>query len=70
MGSIGFERFGIQAVQLLYFFGGLGFGSLRITETVEAKPYTSGRYYLGIANHFIRFPRMAAEKQESLEGLP
>ena len=32
----------------------------RISETVERKPYTSGRYYLGIANHFIRFPRMDA----------
>lgn len=35
---------------------GLNFS--RISETVERKPYTSGRYYLGIANHFIRFPRM------------
>ena len=30
------------------------------SATVERKPYTSGRYYLGIANHFIRFPRMDA----------
>lgn len=29
-----------------------------ISETVEQKPYTSGRYYLGIGNHFIKFPRM------------
>lgn len=35
-----------------------GLNLSRISETVERKPYTSGRYYLGIANHFIRFPRM------------
>ena len=35
---------------------------LRISETVERHPYTSGRYYVGIANHFIRFPRMATER--------
>eukprot|EP00933_Yihiella_yeosuensis_P022611 TRINITY_DN17792_c0_g1_i1.p1 TRINITY_DN17792_c0_g1~~TRINITY_DN17792_c0_g1_i1.p1 ORF type:complete len:298 (-),score=38.97 TRINITY_DN17792_c0_g1_i1:65-958(-) len=29
-----------------------------ISETVERRPYTSGRYYLGIGNHFIKFPRM------------
>eukprot|EP00931_Biecheleriopsis_adriatica_P088891 TRINITY_DN63118_c0_g1_i1.p2 TRINITY_DN63118_c0_g1~~TRINITY_DN63118_c0_g1_i1.p2 ORF type:complete len:297 (+),score=70.11 TRINITY_DN63118_c0_g1_i1:70-960(+) len=29
-----------------------------ISETVEQKPYTGGRYYLGIGNHFIKFPRM------------
>lgn len=35
-----------------------GLNLSRISETVERKLYTSGRYYLGIANHFIRFPRM------------
>jgi len=45
-----------------------GFGSLEyqeyglnyswVGETVEDKPYSSGRYYLGIGNHFIKFPRM------------
>jgi len=35
-----------------------GLNYSRISETVEKKPYTSGRYYLGIANHFIKFPRM------------
>jgi len=29
-----------------------------ISETVESKPYASGRYYLGLGNHFIKFPRM------------
>merc|ERR1712107_896469 len=29
-----------------------------ISETVEDKPYMSGRYYLGIGNHFIKFPKM------------
>lgn len=55
---------GIATVVLLIFsFDSLeyqeyGLNYSKITETVEAKPYTSGRYYLGIANHFIRFPRM------------
>jgi len=53
------------ALTVLFFFSfdtleyqeyGLNFS--RITETVERHPYTSGRYYVGIANHFIRFPRM------------
>ncbi|CAK9043625.1 unnamed protein product [Durusdinium trenchii] len=35
-----------------------GLNYSKISETVERHPYTSGRYYLGIANHFIRFPRM------------
>lgn len=29
-----------------------------ISQSVEDKPYTSGRYYLGIGNHFIKFPQM------------
>eukprot|EP00930_Biecheleria_cincta_P043158 TRINITY_DN29672_c0_g1_i1.p1 TRINITY_DN29672_c0_g1~~TRINITY_DN29672_c0_g1_i1.p1 ORF type:complete len:298 (+),score=60.72 TRINITY_DN29672_c0_g1_i1:77-970(+) len=29
-----------------------------VLETVEKRPYTSGRYYLGLGNHFIKFPRM------------
>lgn len=29
-----------------------------ISETVENKPYMSGRYYLGLGNHFIKFPKM------------
>lgn len=29
-----------------------------ISETIEAKAYTSGRYYLGLGNHFIKFPKM------------
>eukprot|EP00929_Paragymnodinium_shiwhaense_P029127 TRINITY_DN16765_c0_g1_i1.p1 TRINITY_DN16765_c0_g1~~TRINITY_DN16765_c0_g1_i1.p1 ORF type:complete len:299 (+),score=74.83 TRINITY_DN16765_c0_g1_i1:105-1001(+) len=29
-----------------------------ISETVEDKPFTSGRYYLGLGNHFIKFPKM------------
>lgn len=28
-----------------------------ISETIEAQPYPSGRYYLGIGNHFIKFPK-------------
>lgn len=46
----------------------LGFGSLEyqeyglnyswVGETVEDKTYTSGRYYLGLGNHFIKFPKM------------
>lgn len=29
-----------------------------ISETVESKSYPSGRYYLGLGNHFIKFPAM------------
>lgn len=29
-----------------------------INQQVEKKPFTSGRYYLGIGNHFIKFPAM------------
>jgi len=32
-----------------------------ISETVEDKPYTSGRYYLGLGNHFIKFPKMVKQ---------
>lgn len=35
---------------------GLNYSWMR--ESIEGKPYTSGRYYLGIGNHFIKFPRM------------
>jgi len=28
-----------------------------ISETVEPRAYTSGRYYLGLGNHFIKFPK-------------
>lgn len=29
-----------------------------ISETIEEKAYGSGRYYLGLGNHFIKFPKM------------
>lgn len=29
-----------------------------ISETVERETYASGRYYLGVGNHFIKFPSM------------
>lgn len=29
-----------------------------ISETVQAKTYPSGRYYLGLGNHFVKFPAM------------
>jgi len=29
-----------------------------ISETVQPSPYNSGRYYLGLGNHFIKFPKM------------
>mmetsp|Transcript_16719 Transcript_16719/g.47828 ORF Transcript_16719/g.47828 Transcript_16719/m.47828 type:complete len:298 (+) Transcript_16719:102-995(+) len=29
-----------------------------LSEVVEPTPYTSGRYYLGIGNHFIKFPKV------------
>lgn len=29
-----------------------------ISETVESESYPSGRYYLGVGNHFIKFPSM------------
>mmetsp|Transcript_115225 Transcript_115225/g.366261 ORF Transcript_115225/g.366261 Transcript_115225/m.366261 type:complete len:301 (+) Transcript_115225:100-1002(+) len=29
-----------------------------LSETVEKDPYSSGRYYLGLGNHFIKFPKM------------
>lgn len=29
-----------------------------ISETVERDTYSSGRYYLGVGNHFIKFPSM------------
>lgn len=29
-----------------------------ISETVERKTYASGRYYLGLGNHFVKFPAM------------
>lgn len=45
----------------------LSFGSLEyqeiglnyswINEVVEQEPYKGGRYYLGLGNHFIKFPR-------------
>jgi len=35
---------------------GLNFSWMR--ETVQKEPYSSGRYYLGLGNHFIKFPRM------------
>lgn len=27
-------------------------------DIVQPKPYTAGRYYLGLGNHFIKFPQM------------
>mmetsp|Transcript_66976 Transcript_66976/g.196544 ORF Transcript_66976/g.196544 Transcript_66976/m.196544 type:complete len:298 (-) Transcript_66976:23-916(-) len=35
---------------------GLNFSWMR--ETVQKEPYTSGLYYLGLGNHFIKFPSM------------
>jgi len=35
---------------------GLNYGW--VTETVEQKTYVAGRYYLGLGNHFIKFPQM------------
>lgn len=29
-----------------------------ISETVERSTYSSGRYYLGVGNHFLKFPSM------------
>lgn len=29
-----------------------------ISETVQTKTYPSGRYYLGLGNHFVKFPAM------------
>jgi len=29
-----------------------------ISETIEDRTYSSGRYYIGIGNHFIKFPRV------------
>lgn len=29
-----------------------------LSDTVENRAYTSGRYYLGVGNHFIKFPRV------------
>jgi len=29
-----------------------------ISQTIEEKPYSNGRYFLGIGNSFIKFPRM------------
>lgn len=29
-----------------------------ISETVEKSTYSSGRYYLGVGNHFVKFPSM------------
>jgi len=28
-----------------------------ISETIEDRPYSNGRYYLGVGNHFLKFPR-------------
>lgn len=45
-----------------------------MSETVEDKPYESGRYYLGIGNHFIKFPKMVTtvffidDPAEGLQG--
>lgn len=45
-----------------------------LSETVEEKPYESGRYYLGVSNHFIRFPKMVTsvffidDPNEGLQG--
>jgi len=35
---------------------GLNYGW--ISETIEDKTYGSGRWYLGLGNHFIKFPKM------------
>lgn len=35
----------------------LGLNYSWVTETIEAKPYSSGRFYLGPGNHFLKFPR-------------
>lgn len=36
----------------------LGLNFSWISQTVEDRAYTSGRYYLGLGNHFIKYPRM------------
>lgn len=36
----------------------LGLNFSWISQSVEDKAYTSGRYYLGLGNHFIKYPRM------------
>lgn len=53
------------SLALLFFFS---FGTLEyqeiglnyswILETIEPRTYTSGRYYLGLGNSFIKFPQM------------
>eukprot|EP00747_Dinoflagellata_sp_TGD_P107179 gnl/TRDRNA2_/TRDRNA2_170050_c4_seq1.p1 gnl/TRDRNA2_/TRDRNA2_170050_c4~~gnl/TRDRNA2_/TRDRNA2_170050_c4_seq1.p1 ORF type:complete len:299 (+),score=75.46 gnl/TRDRNA2_/TRDRNA2_170050_c4_seq1:63-959(+) len=67
MGVWGFSVCGVCVLALIILFF-LSFDTLEyqemglnyswISETVEDKPYTSGRYYLGLGNHFIKFPSM------------
>eukprot|EP00913_Durusdinium_trenchii_P018169 g17070.t1 len=38
-----------------------------LSESVEKEPYSAGRYYLGIANSFIKFPRTVTLKQRLFE---
>lgn len=55
-------------VVTLFIFASLSFGTLEyqeiglnyswISETIENKTYHNGLYYLGIGNHFIKFPRV------------
>lgn len=59
--------FGVAIVTLIALFA-ISFGSLEyqeiglnyswISETVQEQPYESGLYYLGVGNHFIKFPKM------------
>lgn len=46
---IGWGTLEFQEVGLNYSF---------IMQSVENKPYSAGRYYIGVGNHFIKFPRM------------
>lgn len=45
---LSFDSLEYQEIGLNYSF---------INEIVEQEPYKAGRYYLGIGNHFIKFPR-------------
>mmetsp|Transcript_68908 Transcript_68908/g.107918 ORF Transcript_68908/g.107918 Transcript_68908/m.107918 type:complete len:298 (-) Transcript_68908:1-894(-) len=58
----------VVVVVTLLIFASLSFGTLEyqeiglnyswISETIENRTYHNGLYYLGIANHFIKFPRV------------
>jgi len=51
-----------SAVLLLLSFDSLEYQEIGlnfswISETIEPRPYASGRHYLGLGNHFIKFPK-------------